>query len=507
MKEIKEDKTVSSMDNKLRLGSNMPHNIYDHDDLLGVTPKAKFIINLLTWDLGYLNSNQMFAIYGEWGSGKTSFADLIQKSLETDVKIPTVKLETWEHEIDGNLALSLLNLLKNKLKSTQIEKHKSVLEEASKVLKAAFRATTVDVGLLKFQGKDFSDSMDTDKSFIEEKLELEKAFKVIEEEILKNTGSDRIVVFIDDLDRCSPENVLALITTIKLFFTLSKRMLFVFGVDKKAVVESVKLKYGEVMDSSVYLEKVFDITFNLPQTSNLNLLVKSFFYEDLIGTENYNEVTNRLSSFFTGIGFTNPRHVKKVMNKFFFLSSLETYDSNPKINIINGVWSPKFVDMGAQCENLILLYLLIIHDYYNELFKEMHDFDSRASNYTQVTREKLDEKFRSPLTSLTNSLSNVKSNHSYGREITFKELRNRGLSRVPPNSIRTLQDYTFAALFLPFTENGVDCTSFDSVINSFDTPRSKICVNFIRYMRSNNLLRSSSDQKIIDLFDKIILYS
>lgn len=54
----------------------------------------------------------------------------------------------------------------------------------------------------------------------------------------------RIVVFVDDLDRCFPESALQVLESMKLFFDL-RGFVFVVGLDKEVVQHVIDLKYGQ----------------------------------------------------------------------------------------------------------------------------------------------------------------------------------------------------------------------------------------------------------------------
>ena len=69
-----------------------------------------------------------------------------------------------------------------------------------------------------------------------------------------------------------------LLSAIKLFFTLGKgKVIYFCGVDKSAVSEAVKVKYGEIIKSEEYLEKIFDISFNMSKDFQIVKLLNHYF--------------------------------------------------------------------------------------------------------------------------------------------------------------------------------------------------------------------------------------
>nr|MBC8496709.1 hypothetical protein [Chloroflexota bacterium] len=76
----------------------------------------------------------------------------------------------------------------------------------------------------------------------------------------------RLAVFIDDLDRCTPDKVPEVLEAIKLF-TNTPRCVYIIGLDHEIVRLGIEKKYGfkEGEDAAAeYLEKIVQIPFHLP---------------------------------------------------------------------------------------------------------------------------------------------------------------------------------------------------------------------------------------------------
>ena len=86
----------------------------------------------------------------------------------------------------------------------------------------------------------------------------------------------KLVVFIDDLDRCSPLQAAGVIEAINLFLD-SVGCVFVLGMDMAAVATSIEVKYKELAErmrsdspdvlspGSLFLDKIVQIPFNVPR--------------------------------------------------------------------------------------------------------------------------------------------------------------------------------------------------------------------------------------------------
>jgi len=104
--------------------------------------------------------------------------------------------------------------------------------------------------------------------------EFEEDFAKITNVITQN-GSKPLIVFIDDLDRCSPGRAVEVIEAINLFLD-QDNCVFIIGMDAKAVAASIEVRYDKMKDyfereygSDVsfgqrFLEKMVQINFRFP---------------------------------------------------------------------------------------------------------------------------------------------------------------------------------------------------------------------------------------------------
>ena len=99
--------------------------------------------------------------------------------------------------------------------------------------------------------------------------------------LLEETNLERIVVFIDDLDRCQSEKVVETFETIKLFLDIPE-CTFVIGADsgkiEHAIRDHYKLKLGTFEPTSGdrdfaddYIEKIVQIPFRIPEQTLPNI--------------------------------------------------------------------------------------------------------------------------------------------------------------------------------------------------------------------------------------------
>ena len=82
----------------------------------------------------------------------------------------------------------------------------------------------------------------------------------------KDLGDARLVIFIDDLDRCEESVIVQLLESIKLYLH-SQRCVFVLGIDPDAVLGALKRHWKERSEQSnaEYLEKLVQAQLEVPQ--------------------------------------------------------------------------------------------------------------------------------------------------------------------------------------------------------------------------------------------------
>lgn len=62
------------------------------------------------------------------------------------------------------------------------------------------------------------------------------------------SGVDRVIVFIDDLDRCMAANALEILESMKLFFDM-EGFVFVVGLDQAVIERAVTARYQQTIDA------------------------------------------------------------------------------------------------------------------------------------------------------------------------------------------------------------------------------------------------------------------
>ena len=87
--------------------------------------------------------------------------------------------------------------------------------------------------------------------------------QVDEETPFPKDRADRLVVIIDELDRCKPNYAVQLLEKIKHYFD-NERVTFVFAVNLQELQHTISNYYGNAFDSCRYLDRFFDLRISLP---------------------------------------------------------------------------------------------------------------------------------------------------------------------------------------------------------------------------------------------------
>lgn len=117
----------------------------------------------------------------------------------------------------------------------------------------------------------------------------------------------RLVIFIDDLDRCSEENVVQLLESIKLYLN-TRYCVFVLGMDNAAVRRAVQQRVpgSNVDNAREYLEKLFQATVHVPVSRDRKAFVKKLVDGAQLPSESV-DLLDRLVE-------PNPRKMKNFVN-------------------------------------------------------------------------------------------------------------------------------------------------------------------------------------------------
>ena len=144
---------------------------------------------------------------------------------------------------------------------------------------------------------------------------------------IRNTDGNeyRVIIFIDDLDRCSPKKALEVLESVKLFLGM-EGFIFVIGLSHKTVTHLITQAYKETgVQGEDYIKKIIQIPIKIPSWSQESIvdLILNKIKKNL-----HEEYTNFLcenSNMIAKIVDYNPRQLKRFINNVII--AFETFTS------------------------------------------------------------------------------------------------------------------------------------------------------------------------------------
>lgn len=310
-------------------------DIETSEDLLGYRFHARLLKEIVL-DKSMLPTS--IGIFGNWGYGKSSLMLLMEKEINEEItkqvaeennpRILQVRFNGWQYESYETTKYSLIQVLLDSVEK-YLSDNRDIFDKLDIILK---RINLLKLGVLLLKKYVWDKIPNAIKSNLPTADDLKKCvgvdditkfqnefqnehtslfvtkFRTLLESIVEDAKFDSIIVYIDDLDRCSGEKMIECIEAIKLFLNV-KNTAFVLGADERMVERAIKEHYPEIEQDkrqiyspfSDYLEKLIQIPYRLPRLSLneqytyiLFLLLKSKypnFFNAVI--KDYNDYKNK----------------------------------------------------------------------------------------------------------------------------------------------------------------------------------------------------------------------
>ena len=339
------------------------------EDLLGFKVHADLLINVIN-DESVLPIT--IGVFGDWGSGKSSILQIVKEEFDKDDDKDSlcIYFNGWTFEGYDDAKAALLNSILKELednKKISAEIRDTIKEKSKKLWKSidwirgagmvmkniAFPAVSayftgglnlfpltiqklIEWGdspekiIEKLQSEEGKERY---KAFVKEgKVEDKNATNAVAEfrkdfsELLEATNFKRLVVIIDDLDRCSPERIIENLEAIKLFLNVPKTA-FIIGADPRIVKYAIEYKYKnnkEIEEDNNrividYLEKLIQLPYSLPRLSEseVETYISMLICKKEIGDTRFKNVLDefqkyRLTNKYSAFGLSNFEKILEV---------------------------------------------------------------------------------------------------------------------------------------------------------------------------------------------------
>ncbi|NUJ98174.1 hypothetical protein HGA92_05315 [Candidatus Gracilibacteria bacterium] len=297
-------------------------------DIFGYHNFVKNIYDIINGiDTSELKGSYSIGIVGEWGSGKSSIINLLYDDfIDGRNNYIFYKFNPWNYEKDNIVEKFLTDfskILDNNYFSKEIKSYLSLLTNLDgkfKILNALFK----------------DENLNTIKDNINKYL---------------GTIDKKIIIVIDDLDRCEPEEVIMMLNIVKNLGDF-KNVIYLVSYDKKHITKILEDRGFE----GIYIDKIINIEKYLIKPTKEQL--EEYFLRnfenilEIIGCKFTSEdVKIVLNGFDTIFNSENLRFIKKLLNHINLILQLE--DNKEKILNFN----------NKDLYNLILINYVKLKDY------------------------------------------------------------------------------------------------------------------------------------------------
>jgi GTPase SAR1 family protein len=286
-------------------------------------------------------------VFGDWGSGKSSILEMLRKNVKDEDGVVCLYFNSWVFEgYDDAKAALLESIVKNfnentKIKDKAMDSIKKLFKSINWMRTISFSIKNIVVpmtaGIMtnglsliphffsKLQSCahnpiDLAERIRTsdEESFVKQFLNsdsgdnnfgLVREFRDEFEILLDKSGIKKLVVIIDDLDRCLPDRIIDSLEAIKLFLNV-KNTAFIIGADPRIVRHAIEYRYknaeykatnsgteSRIIDD--YLEKLIQIPYNLPKLSDseVETYLSLLFCENDLGNEDFAKALDAFKTF------------------------------------------------------------------------------------------------------------------------------------------------------------------------------------------------------------------
>jgi hypothetical protein len=360
------------------------------------------------------NPPYVLGIHGDWGTGKTSFLHKLHlflahedsgykkwdeefvslfpgEPLEKPEDIETIWFDAWRYQFEANPVIALLNEIRTHFTWT-----KKLAGEAAKLGYAALmsieevtkkigiKASSIASGGEKWEKDHLYQPLPSQlcRDLLDDAIS--KLLDSVEDNPKKRKGrtkknkgkpKKRLVIFVDDLDRCEGSVAFRFIEAMKIYLSIPS-CVFVIGLDHRHVNKAVAnelLKNGMIPESERtsaelyamdYLSKMFQSWYYLPSMANRRKFLNQFLDDDIFNgkEEDQSKGSDELLDLIEKhkVLPPNPRKIKK------FATGLNIYWQQVKEKL-NGQEPDRKLA-------LIIIYLKLMANNIYRILEEEQDF-------------------------------------------------------------------------------------------------------------------------------------
>lgn len=285
-------------------------------------------------------------LQGEWGTGKTSLMSLLLEDFNSQ-NIACSWVNTWEYsmfrganETTPGVLRGMLEKLKTSCKERGIW---TLKDEGEAKFKSAARflgglANQIVANQTGLNVKEAAEGLSNNKVNTAEIAEIKALITELINELINDTKNpiQKVVFFVDDLDRIPPGDAVEVLEALKNIFDIPN-CVFILAIDYDVVVKGLESKFGPKTEENErefrsFFDKIIQVPFSMP-TGTYD--IENFLVEKLknLGIEILEEEKDLYAKAVKfSIGY-NPRSLKRYLNSFSlinYLREIEDDENEPK---------------------------------------------------------------------------------------------------------------------------------------------------------------------------------
>lgn len=278
--------------------------------------RDKFATMIKDIAVSNININTL-GVFGYWGSGKSSVLEMVKEMIGDDW--PVVWFDAWKYDKQNDLLTPLLRTIETNVSGEDSEGSESLkklkrigyvtLKGITQIVLNAATAGALDVESLEDYANKYNQLCERAIDVISES---ENHFNKYVESVLTAKDKKKLIIIVDDLDRCLPENCISFLENIKLYLS-ANNCIFIFAVDQRVISTGIKQKYPNISDEDCneYIDKIINIHFDIPELTmgDIHSYINSLVYEFDEDDKKY------MTEMLLKSNLDNPRKIKRAINK------------------------------------------------------------------------------------------------------------------------------------------------------------------------------------------------
>lgn len=348
----KRDDDIDNQESKFAASYSESSITRKEDDRFRFYEEAKlFLDKLVEQKKTYKDNALIVGLEGEWGSGKSSFINMIECAISNYNKssqFKLVKFSSWNYRNSNQLTVELLSVISESIGEKEIRK-------------------AIDKYIKVFEGTSLQWLAVLTKAFCGGDKTTQEYFNDVNEKL--KFRNQTLIVAVDDIDRLVKEEVIEVLKLVRNTANF-RNIVYVVAYDRSYVEEA--LKECGISNSEKYLEKIFNVPFLLPEKSieQRKELYKEILQKNILFNKT-DKIDNGIVAFVDEFGeYLSIRNVKKLAKQLLINTPFIREDG---------------LTFELDIYDTLILYYLGIK--YKPIYENLKSFYCDVRNLEQYKRE------------------------------------------------------------------------------------------------------------------------